>query len=373
VASSKRVVMTVMQDLQAHAIDMGNDRVHVELRRTDGQTEFAADFEPDGANYRVTDELYASGVAGGMASPRREVRLLPRTSGQVLSLQSAVDGTVYLHGNLASATAGSSAPQDHYGCDLGPLGRKTSCSDVGACCDVHDQCYIDNNCTAASWGDLDLNSKCQKNCNLPAFSCVLLKTPKPGKSSCCEVGADYCGQFRNPGEPTPTAETPASVPRWDGVKQWNTATDAPADKPASTGKPGKKPKTDLPSGKPTATGKGEDDCDPSTADKSCDDDDTDGDDTDGDDDDTDGDDGDDTDGDDDDTDGDDTDGDDDDTDGDDGDDDTDGDDDGSDGDDDDDDDGSDDDDDGPDEDDDDDTDSDDDDDDNDNDSDDDET
>jgi hypothetical protein len=69
----------VMEGLEARAVDLGGDHLHVELRHTDGRHEFSADFQPEGDTYRVSNQLYSLDASGGSGAPQREERLLPRT------------------------------------------------------------------------------------------------------------------------------------------------------------------------------------------------------------------------------------------------------------------------------------------------------
>lgn len=70
------------------------------------------------------------------------------------------------------------------------------CTNVGKCCDYHDECWRFNDCTLLSW--FDLSGACKK-CNQDVVDCFGLGIiGGPGPSSCCARGD--CGQAnRYPG------------------------------------------------------------------------------------------------------------------------------------------------------------------------------
>jgi hypothetical protein len=75
------------------------------------------------------------------------------------------------------------ASYDLQGCDGFPA--STSCTSVGSCCDTHDACYAQNNCSASSWlytGMLDLISKCA-TCNSAVDACFA--GGGSGPAACC--------------------------------------------------------------------------------------------------------------------------------------------------------------------------------------------
>jgi hypothetical protein len=86
-----------------------------------------------------------------------------------------------------SRAASAEASYDLQGCDGFPA--STSCTSVGSCCDTHDACYAQNNCSAASWlytGVLTaLVSKCAA-CNTAVVGCFA--TGGSGPAACCSTG-----------------------------------------------------------------------------------------------------------------------------------------------------------------------------------------
>jgi hypothetical protein len=84
------------------------------------------------------------------------------------------------------------APTDTTGCTMNPW---NSCTDVGKCCDRHDQCYWDFGCTSGSWGG-GQGAGCNK-CNTDVIMCYLgiphwdpqfpglPQSPPSGPASCC--------------------------------------------------------------------------------------------------------------------------------------------------------------------------------------------
>ena len=83
------------------------------------------------------------------------------------------------------------APDDNWGCD--EL-QSMSCSPKGVCCDIHDDCYYRNGCSALSW--LGLGSPACGACNVEVVAC-LADTVHIGTSVCCAM--NNCGQPYQPG------------------------------------------------------------------------------------------------------------------------------------------------------------------------------
>ena len=78
------------------------------------------------------------------------------------------------------------APADDWGCDeLQTL----SCSPKGVCCDIHDDCYYQNGCSALSW--LGLSSPACTACNIAVVYCFA-DSVHIGQSACCVL--NKCGQ-----------------------------------------------------------------------------------------------------------------------------------------------------------------------------------
>ncbi|HMI88235.1 MAG TPA: hypothetical protein VK550_29325 [Polyangiaceae bacterium] len=83
-------------------------------------------------------------------------------------------------------------PLDTTGCTLGGAAQYTSCSEVGKCCDKHDQCYADNNCTQKSWTGTSEGAACI-GCNITVVACWAMTIAGPqGPSDCCKM--ENCDQ-----------------------------------------------------------------------------------------------------------------------------------------------------------------------------------
>ncbi|CAF1407916.1 unnamed protein product [Didymodactylos carnosus] len=78
--------------------------------------------------------------------------------------------------------------RDSYGCDVSGF-VVSDCGQKGKCCDVHDDCYRRNGCSAASW--LWPVGACGA-CNAAVVGCIT--TSNPGPSSCCKN--KNCGKPR---------------------------------------------------------------------------------------------------------------------------------------------------------------------------------
>jgi len=103
-------------------------------------------------------------------------------------------------------------PLDTTGCTVGGAAQWASCSEVGKCCDFHDQCYADNHCTAASWRPNHTEGSACDACNGRVVLCMTANLmappilPRPGASDCCKMG--NCD--------TPQCEVPGSHKMVDG-------------------------------------------------------------------------------------------------------------------------------------------------------------
>lgn len=92
--------------------------------------------------------------------------------------------------NAAQASR-TSSEYDGFGCDW-PMGG-ASCGRNGGCCDTHDSCYENNDCSAGSWlGTLGGRDTACDRCNRDAVQCF--RNVHPGPSECCNDG--NCGQRR---------------------------------------------------------------------------------------------------------------------------------------------------------------------------------
>ena len=101
--------------------------------------------------------------------------------------------------NQAAAVAMDAVPPgNHAGCDA--QAQPLSCTSVGACCDVHDQC-IEDNCPAGCGNITSIVHRgCPQaclGCHYNVIACILgnLHRPpaqRPGPSACCKRGD--CGK-----------------------------------------------------------------------------------------------------------------------------------------------------------------------------------
>ncbi|UJR17111.1 hypothetical protein I4U23_004007 [Adineta vaga] len=89
-----------------------------------------------------------------------------------------------LHGDVPISSLGLTG-RNNAGCDM----IIDSCGQNGGCCDVHDNCYEINKCTALSWIPGVQGMNCW-GCNWNVMKCVAMQNP--GMSSCCLAG--NCGQ-----------------------------------------------------------------------------------------------------------------------------------------------------------------------------------
>jgi hypothetical protein len=85
-------------------------------------------------------------------------------------------------------------PGDVQGCDNL---HWMDCTSLGSCCDSHDRCYADNDCTAWSW--LGMGTMACQACNRDAVLCIGGGGTWSGGSSCCRTNS--CGQPWPPGGP----------------------------------------------------------------------------------------------------------------------------------------------------------------------------
>lgn len=103
--------------------------------------------------------------------------------------------TAFLYKNVPQSGSFNSG-----GCDVPDTLRGVmDCSDIGKCCDVHDQCYFDNHCSAASWRTSQ-GWACDK-CNRNAVNCMLNR-PTPGGETYDDHGPSACCAAGNCGKPT---------------------------------------------------------------------------------------------------------------------------------------------------------------------------
>lgn len=105
--------------------------------------------------------------------------------------------------DFASDCTSMAKPQDNYGCDFPVEGQ--SCGAWGLCCDIHDECYARENCSALSWScncfgpfcwfmcQAGGGSECNV-CNLQALQCF--GGQPVGQSQCCSDPQHPCGSPR---------------------------------------------------------------------------------------------------------------------------------------------------------------------------------
>ncbi len=83
-------------------------------------------------------------------------------------------GLYYAYIN-ATAAAGKNGDKDNPGCDGIPDILETEC--MLACCEIHDQCYADNGCTAASWLPGHGQGAACTQCNIDVVICMIKCLP----------------------------------------------------------------------------------------------------------------------------------------------------------------------------------------------------
>lgn len=217
-APSPTKVMPLSPKENAYGTDLGGGNYHVDVRRADGFAVFASDFALANGQYKVGYTLFSPDLkAGSSAVGSNELTFARDASGT--SLESAIDATTFLYLSAKQEMSGNyatTASADYHGCDLGSFGLRASCSDRGACCEVHDQCYIQQGCSGVTWLKPIVGStltswvsqltetkltpakvdQCHSACNGPVASCMS-QVSGPGPAPCC--ADNTCGQPRVPG------------------------------------------------------------------------------------------------------------------------------------------------------------------------------
>ncbi|MBK7533813.1 MAG: hypothetical protein IPI49_00290 [Myxococcales bacterium] len=129
-----------------------------------------------------------------------EIKTLRARHDPTMSMPMFGDAALFMFSEVEQQI-NASVKYDAQGCDS--AASSLSCgSGVGACCDVHDQCYAQHGCTAASWAGTILTvglgalvSDCVA-CNTAVAACMV--TSSPGDAACCS--ADECGDSHHCGD-----------------------------------------------------------------------------------------------------------------------------------------------------------------------------
>ncbi len=191
------------------ATDGGPDEIWSSLFASTGAEMLHADFT--GVQI-ASDDGGTAGTSGNAAPVTIQWRWLqtgesgtiaiPNPATAITSISNAARTTILIAAQIPAAVAEGHkpVPMNTAGCDgFGSVDlHKYDCTNAGECCDVHDQCYYDNNCDANSWTTNE-GTACS-NCNRAVVACFLgvgLTSPGPSgfglgaPSACCSLG--NCG------------------------------------------------------------------------------------------------------------------------------------------------------------------------------------
>jgi hypothetical protein len=167
-----------------HVERLGLRTLHAEIFSLDGKLLFDATYQPaDGAEV-LSWTLPQHGGEVGSAKGQ------PDPSVETLALQDFYPAAGFIYDQQLSRLANTN--YDNKGCDafLSSSGSK------GRCCDFHDDCFSDHNCTSWSWasnillGPLLASLSACGRCNNDVAACAAGSSPGP--SSCVTCGD--CGQ-----------------------------------------------------------------------------------------------------------------------------------------------------------------------------------
>jgi hypothetical protein len=169
----------------AHAVKQSPSLIHVDIDDQLGVRQFSVEYEVGGTNdeairwtlFKPSEGLESLETASGS---------LPSGLSELPTLSDSIAASVYIQSQVSASI--QEQEYDNYGCDI-PNWAVDSCGSKGQCCDVHDACYAEHDCTAASW--FYLWGDC-RGCNSAVVACIL--NDNPGPSSCC--AANNCGQPR---------------------------------------------------------------------------------------------------------------------------------------------------------------------------------
>lgn len=188
----------------------GDGVLQVVVRAVDGTIVFDSIYpvvKPDGRyvewTYRATppikrstrlDESVLPSLEGMAGAAKNIIRMIEK--GLAPGSQDLSPGRGHSR-RFADPRSNSTGPDDvvsddSWGCDLPDL-VNIQCTDRGNCCDTHDACYWEFDCSYWSWVGI-LPSFCD-GCNAAVVLCVAAGVGSNGKPSiCCELG--NCGQER---------------------------------------------------------------------------------------------------------------------------------------------------------------------------------
>ncbi|WP_437592400.1 hypothetical protein [Sorangium sp. So ce1000] len=192
----QREVMTLDMDTQvARAMKLGEKQVRVDILSRAGEPLFTVDIRsgvPEGET--LTWQLHQNMEA----EPAAREGSVPVPLEALPALRDAINMAVFVQDRVVASVNGKD--YDNWGCDL-PFTDISSCSPVGGCCDIHDECYADHGCNASSWYKIPpWTSFACMGCNARVVACIgsasqpALLLSLPGPSVCCSRGT--CGDPR---------------------------------------------------------------------------------------------------------------------------------------------------------------------------------
>lgn len=199
-APSSPVIDSVSERYHGYSVEgraYADGRLRVGVDAPDGTRVFESAYPINKADGRYLEWKYF-GDTPVSNSTRLGPEILVRLDLMTLAAKNLVL-TLDIKPNITRRNAMRVGPitvTDQWGCDLPEL-VDFECTKWGNCCDTHDACFAQNNCSWWSW--IGIASWDCKMCDAAAELCALTGIGSTGEpSQCCAL--NNCGQERCPGQ-----------------------------------------------------------------------------------------------------------------------------------------------------------------------------